>query len=213
MSGLAGYTSQQTDSKSFTASSYDFSNDATGFGTAIRNAGSVSNKGIELEIDSRVIDGKDFKWRLLFNIARNINRVESLGKAEYFFPSFEGVGTLTYLSPLIVKKGEPLGCFYGYKFVGIVQLDENISKLPPQTTETLSPGVARYEDVNQDGVVNEKDRIVLGNSQPKFTGGLTSTFSYRNFDLFTVWQGSYGNRLFCASGLRRQALRTTPSLR
>ena len=168
----------------------------TGFSTAMRNVGSVSNKGIELEIDGRIVENKNLKWRLQFNIARNINRVESLGQAEYFLPSFEGIGTLQYLFPLIVKKGEPLGSFYGYKFAGIVQTGDDISKLPPQTTEALAPGVARYENTNGDDVVNEKDRIVLGNSQPKFTGGLTSTLVYGNFDLFVAFHGSYGNKLF-----------------
>ena len=168
----------------------------TGFGTALRNAGSVSNKGVELEIDSRIIDKKNLQWKLGINIAKNINLVESLGNAEYFFPSFEGIGTLTYISPLIVKKGEPLGSFFGYKFAGIVQLEDDISKLPPQTTETLAPGIARYEDTNNDHVVNEKDRIVLGNSQPKFTGGINSTLAYKKFDLLLLFQGSYGNKLF-----------------
>ena len=168
----------------------------TGFGTAMRNAGSVSNKGIELEIDGRVIDKKNLSWRLQFNFARNINRVESLGHAAYFFPSFEGIGTLQYLSPLIVKKGEPLGSFYGYQFAGIVQSTDDVSTLPPQTTETLAPGVARYEDTNKDGVVNEQDRIILGNSQPKFTGGLSSKLVYRKFDFSVFFHGSYGNKLF-----------------
>lgn len=168
----------------------------TGFGTALRNVGSVSNKGIELELDAKIIESKKLNWRVSFNLAKNINRVEDLGKAEYFIPSFEGIGTLQYLSPLIVKKGEPLGSFYGYKFAGIVQTGDDLSKFPVQTIEALAPGVVRYSDENHDGVVNDQDRIVLGNSQPKFTGGLNTTLTYGNFDLFVALQGSYGNKLF-----------------
>lgn len=175
--------------------------DVTGFTTAMRNAGSVSNKGVEIELSTIIIDEKDLTWNVNVNWARNINRVESLGNAEYFLPSFTGIGTLTYLYPLIVKKGEPLGSFYGYKFAGIVQTDDDISKFPPQTTEALAPGIARYEDVSgpdgvPDGQVTEADRIVLGNSQPKFTGGINSSLRYKNFDLFVALQGSYGNKLF-----------------
>ncbi|MDR1456280.1 MAG: TonB-dependent receptor [Tannerella sp.] len=168
----------------------------TGFATAMRNVGSVSNKGLELEVDARIVDRKELSWRLGFNLARNINRVEDLGNAEYFIPSFEGIGTLQYLFPLIVQKGEPLGSFYGYRFAGIVQTGDDLDSYPPQTTETLAPGVARYSDENGDGIVNERDRVLLGNSQPKFSGGLNSSVSWKNFDLFVALQGSYGNRLF-----------------
>lgn len=175
--------------------------DVTGFTTAMRNAGSVSNKGLELELNARLIESKDIRWNASLNWARNINRVESLGNAEYFLPSFTGIGTLTYLYPLIVKVGEPLGSFYGYKFAGIVQSNDDISQFPPQTTEALAPGIARYQDVSgpdgvPDGQVTEADRVVLGNSQPKFTGGFNTSFTYKNIDLFIALQGSYGNKLF-----------------
>jgi TonB-linked SusC/RagA family outer membrane protein len=177
--------------------------DVTGFTKAWRNAGSVSNKGVELEINARIFEKKHLTWNVSFNLAKNINRVESLGNVDSFIPSFEGVGTLNYVSPLIVKAGEPLGSFYGYKFAGIVQTNDDISKFPPQTTEALAPGVARYEDLSgpdgvPDGRVTEADRIVLGNSQPKFTGGLSSTLTFHRFDLFVALHGSFGNKLFNA---------------
>jgi TonB-linked SusC/RagA family outer membrane protein len=175
--------------------------DVTGFTSALRNAGSISNKGIEFESNFLVIDRKKLHWNIGFNLAHNVNRVESLGNASSFIPSFQGVGTINYISPLIVKEGEPLGSFYGYKFAGIVQTGDDISKFPPQTTEALAPGVARYEDVSgpdgvPDGQVTEADRIVLGNSQPKLTGGLSSSLTYGRFDFFLALHGSYGNKLF-----------------
>jgi len=175
--------------------------DVTGFVSALRNAGSVSNRGIEFEANAKLIDRKKLRWNVGFNIAHNKNRVESLGNVESFIPSFQGVGTLNYISPLIVKVGEPLGSFYGYKFAGIVQQGDDISKFPPQTTEALAPGVARYEDVSgedgvPDGRVTEADRTVLGNSQPLFTGGLNTSLAYGRWDLFVALHGSYGNKLF-----------------
>ncbi|MDR0714843.1 MAG: TonB-dependent receptor, partial [Bacteroidales bacterium] len=168
----------------------------TGFSTAMRNVGSVSNKGIELEVDAKIIERRAFNWRVSVNWARNINRVEDLGVAEFITPSFTSTGTLTYLNPLRVQKGEPLGSFYGYRFVDIVQTDDDISKFPPQTTEALAPGIARYEDTDHNGVVNEEDRIILGNSQPKFTGGFSSTLTYKRWDFSFAFHGSYGNKLF-----------------
>ena len=162
----------------------------TGFDTVLRNVGSVTNKGIELEVGAVLIEKKDLRWNVNANIAHNKNEVTSLGNAEYFIPSHG------YTNPLIVKVGEPLGSFYGYKFKGIIQLDEDLSKLPSQTISTVEPGNPKFEDVNGDGVVNEQDRVVLGNIQPKFTYGFNTKVTYKNLDLFISASGSYGNKLF-----------------
>ena len=162
----------------------------TGFDTVLRNVGSVTNKGVELEIGAVLIDKKNLRWNINANIAHNKNEVTSLGNAEYFIPSHG------YTNPLIVKVGEPLGSFYGYKFKGIIQSDEDLSKLPSQTISTVEPGNPKFEDVNNDGVVNEQDRVVLGNIQPKFTYGFNTKLVYKNLDFFISASGSYGNKLF-----------------
>ena len=167
----------------------------TGYATALRNAGSVTNKGIELEIGAVLIDRKDLKWNVNGNIAHNKNEVTSLGQATSIIPSIGGA-TLGYISPLIVAVGEPLGTFYGYKFAGIVQSEEQAATLTPQTINKLEPGNPYYEDVNGDGVVNTEDQTILGNVQPKFTYGLNTTLKYKQFDLLIAIAGSYGNKLY-----------------
>ena len=174
----------------------------TGFSTVLRNVGSVTNKGVELEIGGVLIDKKDLKWNVNANIAHNKNEVTSLGDSEYFIPDFNSVGTLQYINPLIVKVGDPLGTFYGYRFKGIIQSDEDLSKLPTQTVSSVEPGNPKFEDINNDGVVNEQDRVVLGNIQPKFTYGFNTKVNYKNFDLFVSLNGSYGNKLFNALACR-----------
>ena len=168
----------------------------TGFSTVLRNVGSVTNKGIEFEVGGVLIDKKDLKWNVNANIAHNKNEVTSLGDSEYFVPSFSSVGTLTYIDPLIVKVGEPLGTFYGYRFKGIIQSDEEWCCLPSQTISPVEPGNPKFEDVNGDNVVNEEDRVTLGNAQPKFTYGFNTTLKYKQWDLFINLAGSYGNKLF-----------------
>ena len=167
----------------------------TGYATALRNAGSVTNKGIELEIGAVLIDRKDLKWNVNGNIAHNKNEVTSLGQATSIIPGIGGA-TLGYISPLIVAVGEPLGTFYGYKFAGIVQSEEQAATLTPQTINKLEPGNPYYEDVNGDGVVNTEDQTILGNAQPKFTYGLNTTLKYKQFDLLIAIAGSYGNKLY-----------------
>ena len=162
----------------------------TGFNTVLRNVGSVTNQGIELELGGVLIENKKLRWTLNGNIAHNKNEVTSLGNAEYFIPSHG------YTNPLIVKVGEPLGSFYGYRFKGIIQSDEDLSSLPAQTISTVEPGNPKFEDINGDNVVNEQDRVVLGNIQPDFTYGFNTKLTYGNWDLFVSASGSYGNKLF-----------------
>lgn len=162
----------------------------TGFNTVLRNVGSVTNQGVELEIGGVLIENKKLRWTLNGNIAHNKNEVTSLGNAEYFIPSHG------YTNPLIVKVGEPLGSFYGYRFKGIIQSDEDLSSLPAQTISTVEPGNPKFEDINGDKVVNEQDRVVLGNIQPDFTYGFNTKLTYDNWDLFVSASGSYGNKLF-----------------
>ena len=162
----------------------------TGFSTVLRNVGSVTNKGVEFEVGGVLVDKKDLKWNVNANIAHNKNEVTSLGNAEYFIPSHG------YTNPLIVKVGEPLGSFYGYQFKGIIQSDEDLSSLPSQTISPVEPGNPKFEDINGDNVVNEQDRVVLGNIQPKFTYGFNTKLTYKNWELFVSANGSYGNKLF-----------------
>ena len=162
----------------------------TGFSTVLRNVGSVTNKGVEFEVGGVLVDKKDLKWNVNANIAHNKNEVTSLGNAEYFIPSHG------YTNPLIVKVGEPLGSFYGYQFKGIIQSDEDLSSLPSQTISPVEPGNPKFEDINGDNVVNEQDRVVLGNIQPKFTYGFNTKLTYKNWELFVSASGSYGNKLF-----------------
>lgn len=174
----------------------------TGFSTVLRNVGSVSNKGFEIEADGTIIETKKLKWSIGANIAHNKNEVTNLGNSEYFIPSFSAAATLTYINPLIVAVGQPLGTFYGYKFKGIIQADEDLSSLPSQTISTVEVGNPKFEDINNDGVINEQDRVILGNIQPKFTYGFNTKFSYDKVDFFVSLSGSYGNKLFNALACR-----------
>lgn len=174
----------------------------TGFSTVLRNVGSVVNKGFELEVGGTIIDKRSWRWTVNANIAHNKNEVTSLGELDYFLPDFASVGTLQYINPLIVKKGEPLGTFYGYRFKGIIQKDEDLNALPSQTISSVEPGNPKFEDVNGDGVVNEQDRVKLGSIQPKFTYGFSTKLSYKRWDLFVNVSGSHGNKLFNALACR-----------
>jgi TonB-linked SusC/RagA family outer membrane protein len=173
----------------------------TGFDTSLRNVGSVTNKGVELEIGAALVRKKNTSWNVNLNLAHNANEVASLGNVESIIPDFSGA-TLGYITPVIITAGQPLGTFYGYKFKGIVQKDQDISQLPAQSVSALEPGNPIYEDVNDDGVVNTADQTVLGNSQPKLTYGFNTSLKYRQWDFFLNVAGSLGNKLYNALATR-----------
>jgi TonB-linked SusC/RagA family outer membrane protein len=183
-----------------------------GHQSILRNIGSVSNKGFELQINADVIrsKGKTFNWKTSFVLAHNVNEVLSLGdNVDKFYPAVPSV-TLRLLDPIIVQVGQPLGTFWGYKTDGIVQSGDDLSQIakPSWINGSVQHGDRKYVNVkNDDNVINADDRVLLGSSQPKFNLGFTNVFGYKGFDLLAVIQGSYGGKIYNA--LKQQLEITT----
>lgn len=160
----------------------------------ISNIGNVINKGIEFSFNAKLIEQENLSWTASANIARNINRITNLGE-------YDGL-TEGNDQEQILRVGESVGSFYGYRFLGIVQSDEDISKLPKIAGRTPQPGDAKYADIsgsdgNADGMVTpQSDRVIIGNIQPDFTYGFSSSASYANFDFYILLQGSQGNQVY-----------------
>jgi TonB-dependent starch-binding outer membrane protein SusC len=160
----------------------------TGFSTSLRNIGQVENKGLEIGINTVNIDKGDFQWNSEFNIAFNKNKILALdGRPE--FTAGEGSGHLQVSNTILMKVGEPLGNFYGRKVGGVFQ---NQSEIDASTQKTAKPGDFRYVDLNADGIINDLDRTVIGNGNPKFFGGLNNTFTFKGVELNLFFQGSFG---------------------
>lgn len=132
------------------------------------NIGSVSNKGIELAINSTNISTPDFQWTTSLNFAHNKNAIESLyGKKE------DVMGEKRFI-------GQPIDVIYDYRVIGIWKSNE----VDEAGQWGQQPGQARVEDVNQDGIITAaNDRVILGSPNPKWTANLRSTFNYKNWDL------------------------------
>jgi TonB-linked SusC/RagA family outer membrane protein len=181
----------------------------TGYTQELENIGSVQNKGIEVGITTDNL-GKNsaLSWRTSLTYATNANKILSLGANQSIVPTFTN-SVLQIQVPLILQVGQPIGTFYGYKTDGIVQTGDNLAAVPKPSwiTAAPQPGDQKYVDQNKDGVINGSDKVILGNIQPKFTGGITNTFAYKSFDLLIFFQGSYGGKIFNA--LRQQLEITT----
>jgi len=143
------------------------------------NAGAIENKGLDFSL-STVNTIHAFKWRTEGNISFNRNKVTDLQFTDvYYFGRIYSNNQ----DVAIVKKGLPLGMFFGYISEGV----------DPET------GDLKFADVNKNGIFDPGDRTVIGNGNPKFTYGLTNSISWKRFDLAVFFQGSYGNDIFNAS--------------
>lgn len=173
------------------------------------NVGNVKNTGTEFSLTTRNIERKNLQWATDFNISFNKNEVVSLGGRASIF---EGIS--------LIEEGQPIRSFYGYQADGIYQtLDEvfdhatqenrAVDKESHDPTINTSPGDIRFKDTNKDGVINDDDRVVIGNPNPDFTFGFGNTISYKNIQLSFLFQGVYGNDIYNAVRVSHEGMHTT----
>ncbi len=148
---------------------------ATGFSNATQNVGSLRNRGLEIALNSRILDG-DFKWSVGGNMSFNRNLITSLAT-----PIIPGGGVVSR-----VTQGEPLGVFYTKRYAGVDPATGDA--LYTQADGSASKDYAAAPDMK------------VGNPNPKFTGGATTTASFKGFDLSALGQFSYGNDIYNAAG-------------
>ena len=154
-------------------------------GYVLRNVGSVQNKGVEFMITAVPVDTKEITWSVNFNISSYKNKVTDLGKDKYITVGASGSG-ITF-SRVIV--GQPLGTFYGYKFMGIYQENEAAEA----ALYGLNPGDSKYLDKKKDNVIDSEDEMVIGHANPDYCWGLNNTVRFRNFELNLFLQAVHGN--------------------
>lgn len=177
----------------------------SGFSSAIKNLGRVENKGIELTIFTKNLTG-DFQWNTELNISTNKNSVLDIGGAKEIFAG-EVANIGENLNPGIIRVGLPLGSFYGYITDGVYQTDAEIAQLAD--AQAIKPGDRKYLDLNNDNVINDLDRTIIGTAQPKYVGGITNTFSYKGIELSAFFQGVYGNDILNTNRFKLEYLNGT----
>jgi len=144
------------------------------------NAGQIENRGLEFNLSTVNTNGGALTWSTDFNISFNKNKVLAL---EYTDVYFFGPIYSNNQDVAIVRKGLPLGVFYGYVSEGV----------NPETGDLI------FKDVNENGIFDTGDRKVIGDANPDFTYGITNNLSWKNFDLNIFFQGSQGNDIYNAT--------------
>ncbi len=165
----------------------------SGFSSTLLNVGNIQNKGVDIALHTINTTGA-LEWSSSFNFSLNRNEVTNLNTET----------DILLLNASLLRKGQPIGTFYGYIFDGIFQSDEEAAKSPvlvgqeptsPNPASIAKAGDRKYRDINGDGKIDANDRTILGSAQPKFTFGFSNTLSYKNFDLSFFFQGSQGNKM------------------
>ncbi|HEY8783273.1 MAG TPA: TonB-dependent receptor [Mucilaginibacter sp.] len=184
----------------------------TGFPFITANVGSMENKGLEFSVNYNHTASKDFHYGLNLTLTTNSNKLTSITSGTNFVTNFGGLSlpgigwggatgdwTKTYI-------GQPVGEFYGYKSLGIIQTQAQINTLNAQAAAKnpanpfyqqtgTGPGDRLFADVNGDGQVTNADKVSLGSPQPKFYGGFTLDASYKAWDFNAFFYGTYGNKI------------------
>jgi len=170
------------------------------------NYGTINNKGVEFTLSTQNLKGA-FSWNTEFQISFNKNKLVALDGTDAVH--IEGYGQWSDVVS-ISNVGEPLYNFYGYKVAGVYKDLEDLQNSPrPEKYptdgvfnryNTTWVGDLKYEDLSgpegvPDGVIDTYDRTNIGSPLPKFTFGMTNSFSYKNFDLSVFFNGSYGNKV------------------
>lgn len=176
ISGSADYYVKKTSDMLYT---YNVPVPPNLFSTMLANVGDMSNKGIEILINTVNVQSEKWRWTSSLNFARNKNKIERLSNELYSTESIRtgNINIRGLAGPThIIQEGHEVGTFYGWKSLG---LDEN--------------GKYVFEDQNKDGVINADDETYIGQAMPRFTYGILNTVSYRSFDLTVFFRGVYGN--------------------
>lgn len=152
------------------------------------NAGKVRNIGWELQAHSVNLTG-EFGWETDLSLTYNHNRIIDLNSDTPLWRNQTGGAYTTMLAA-----DYPINVFYGYVTDGIFQNAQEVSDHAVQPG--AEPGDIRFRDLNNDGVITDADRTVIGNPNPSWLYSMTNRFTWKGFELSIYFQGVGGNKIY-----------------
>lgn len=152
----------------------------SGYSNVYSNMGETQNKGVELTLNSRNIVTRDFTWGTSLVFSWNKNEIKDL-----YGDGKDDLGNRWFI-------GHPVGVIYDYTQVGIWQEDEIARGDHKKWDPIAEAGDVKLADLNDDGKIDDDDRRVLGQTTPKWIGGLTNTFTYKGLSLSVFIQTVQG---------------------
>ena len=152
----------------------------SGYPSMMDNVGKTSNKGIEVTLNTIPVLTKDFMWQSNLNFAWQKDKIEELSNGKE-----DDINNAWFI-------GESISVYYGYENAGLWQESdaEEMQKFN-DNGEKFSAGMVRPVDQNGDYKINEEDRVILGNQNPRLTAGWTNTLSWKGLELTLELQGRF----------------------
>lgn len=161
--------------------------------TTYTNAGKVRNYGVELTLNSVNFDG-EFRWETSVSGTFNRNSIVDLNSDVPYY-----VNQINNSYVTMLNAGYPINVFYGYVTDGIFQNEQEVQDHAYQAG--AEPGDIRFKDLNNDGVINDDDRTVIGNPNPTWMFSMQNTMTYKGFEFSFYLQGVAGNKIFNANNI------------
>lgn len=163
------------------------------------NVGKMNNRGVEFTFNAVPVQSRDFNWTTSLNLSHNRNKVVSISNSEFnagvlnrYDPNMPGLSQ--GCSTQRIVEGEALGTFYLWEWAGYNDKGEStFFERDAETGEYIIGADGNRLTTQQPG---EKDRVKMGNAQPKLTMGWNNTFSYKGFDLNLFFTGVFGQKVF-----------------
>ncbi|MEL7121156.1 MAG: TonB-dependent receptor [Bacteroidota bacterium] len=159
----------------------------SGFSSSLQNIGEVENKGLELELSIGELELGVVQWSGGFNLTTNSNKVLALAEGQEEIRAGSNGAWRT-------KVGGPIAEITAYNIIGVYKTQDEIDE-SPHLEGTLT-GDLIVEDVNQDGIIDDDDKIPLGTFAPELTFGFSSNFTWKNFDFSFAINGVRGRSAY-----------------
>ena len=165
-----------------------------GTSTYYNNDGEIEAKGMEISVAVAPVYTKDLKWTIGGNITTLKNTVKSLGSLNQI------ISTLDDDAQMITRVGEDPYAFYGYKTQGVFSTTQEAqaAALTNRSGMAYEAGDVHFVDMNDDHIINDDDRVILGSATPDFYGSLFTRVEYKNFALDVTMAYSVGNDAYNA---------------
>ena len=170
---------------------------SSSYNTLIKNIADITNKGVEFEFRGDIVRTKSLQWTGAFNLSANHSKVKHIYGDPFSNPADRDA---LNLGTSIVKEGESLGLLYGYQAQGLIRTQKDLEDYRAAFPyniyfqQFLNIGDTRFELDSSGGYPYPK-QTVIGHAAPKFYGGYTNTFTYKSFQLMTLFTFSYGGQL------------------
>jgi TonB-linked SusC/RagA family outer membrane protein len=179
---------------------------STGFGSILTNLGSLENKGLEIELNFDILKTtSDFQWNMALNSAHVTNKILKLPDNGVENNRIGGYNVWDssindYAWKGGLQEGGKMGDYYEYKGIGIYATDEEAANAPyddiARVKDIKLGGDVIWADMDNNDIIDGRDRVYVGNEHPTWTGGMTNTFSYKNLMLYVRMDYTAGHTIY-----------------